>query len=398
MEIKVLIVDDSQFFCRRVGSMLNAAADIKIVGVANNGREAIEKAEKLQPDVITLDVEMPIMDGVTALKQIVKVCDARVLMLSSLTYENAKITLDALEAGATDFLLKSYEAMTSENSTMVVQLQKRIRELGRAKNVTVSTNSSSPFKQNSTASQLGHNSASVKSQSSARNGSESGRSTAFKTSFKQPRSQGTSGPSQSAKKQALSEIKVKQSTKLVVIGASTGGPVALQKILAPLPASFPYPITVTQHMPGTFTGAFANRLDGLCKLKVVEAEDGMPLRKGWVYIAPGGKQMVFEGRANNATVKIRPTDSRLPFAPSVDLTFGSASKIFKSDMLAIILTGMGNDGTEGSRLVKRQGGQVWSQNEASCVVYGMPMSVTKAGLSDAQISIEYFSAHLTGTA
>lgn len=351
MAIKVLIVDDSQFFCRRVGSILNAAHDIEIVGVANNGKEAIDKAQRLQPDVITLDVEMPIMDGVTALKQIVKVCDARVLMLSSLTYENAKITLDALDAGATDFLLKSYESLSSDSSGLVVQLQKKIREIGRAKRVTALKSPPPP------------------------------KTTKTQTSkpVAQPR---------------VSVPSAKGKIKLVAIGASTGGPVALQKVLSSLPANYPYPITVTQHMPGTFTGAFATRLNGLCNLNIVEAQDGMALQPGHVYIAPGGKQMVFEGNARGARIRVRPTDPRLQFSPSVDVTFGSASKIFNGEILAIVLTGMGSDGTEGSRLIKAKGGRVWAQDEASCVVYGMPMSVTKAGLSDAQLSIEQFSPAL----
>ncbi len=363
MSIKVLIVDDSQFFCRRVGSILHAAHDIEVIGVANNGQEAIQKAEKLQPDVITLDVEMPIMDGVTALKQIVKVCSARVLMLSSLTYENAKITLDALEAGATDFLLKSYESLSSDNSNLVVLLQKKIRELGQAKSFapggfkpTPSTRAAQPTQSSS------------------------------------PRAQVESKPR--ASRRASANIRVPPSTKLVAIGASTGGPVALQTLLSPLPANFPYPITITQHMPGTFTGAFASRLNGICPLNIVEAQDGMPLRAGTVYIAPGGKQMVFDGSANSTRVRIRPTDPRLQFSPSVDVTFGAASKVFGGNILAIILTGMGSDGTEGSRLIKSKGGSVWAQNEASCVVYGMPMSVTKAGLTDHQLSIDRFAEAL----
>ena len=351
MAIKVLIVDDSQFFCRRVGSILNTAHDIEIVGVANNGKEAIEKAQKLQPDVITLDVEMPIMDGVTALKQIVKVCDARVLMLSSLTYENAKITLDALDAGATDFLLKSYESLSSDSSGLVVQLQKKIREMGRARKIP-----------------------------------------AFK-----PVPKPTGGAAPATKPAAQPKVSVpsaKGHIKLIAIGASTGGPVALQKVLATLPANYPYPITVTQHMPGTFTGAFATRLNGLCNLNILEAQDGMPLKPGHVYIAPGGKQMVFDGTNRAPRIRIRPTDPRLQFSPSVDVTFGSASKIFNGEILAIVLTGMGSDGTEGSRLIKAKGGRIWAQDEATCVVYGMPMSVTKAGLTDAQLSIEQFSGAL----
>lgn len=346
MAIKVLIVDDSQFFCRRVGAILNGASDIKVVGVANNGKQAIEKAALLKPDVITLDVEMPVMDGVTALKQIVKVCDAKVLMLSSLTYHNAKITLDALEAGATDFLLKSYESLSNDNDSLVNLLQDKIRELGGARTIRNAVGSAArpkpkPF------------------------------------------------PTYKAKTTTSSK-----NYDLLAIGASTGGPVALQKLLVPLPANFPCPITVTQHMPGTFTGAFASRLNGLCQLQVQEAKDGMTLKPGNVYIAPGGKQMLFEGSARAARLNVRLTDARLQFSPSVDVSFGSASKIFGGNIMAIVLTGMGSDGTEGCKLIKAKGGKVWVQNEASCVVYGMPMSVSRAGLSERELAIEDFAGAL----
>ncbi|MEP1744054.1 MAG: chemotaxis response regulator protein-glutamate methylesterase [Kangiellaceae bacterium] len=348
MAITVLIVDDSQFFCRRVGSILNSANDIKVIGIANNGREAIDKAEKLKPDVITLDVEMPVMDGVTALKQIVKVCDAKVLMLSSLTYDNARVTLDALDAGATDFLLKSYESLSSDTDGLVNQLRDKIRELGKARTLRGSA---------------------------APTGAAVNKPKPF--------------PTYQAKTTSSAS-----NYDLVAIGASTGGPVALQKLLIPLPANFPCPITITQHMPGTFTGAFATRLNGLCQLEVCEAKDGMPLKAGHVYVAPGGKQMIFEGRGKNARIRIRPTDARLQFSPSVDVSFGSASKVFAGKILAIILTGMGADGTEGSKLIKATGGKIWTQNEASCVVYGMPMSVARAGLSEKELSIEQFASAL----
>ncbi len=355
MAITVLIVDDSNFFCKRVGTILNSASDIDVIGVAHNGREAIEKAKSLQPDVITLDVEMPIMDGVTALKEIVKVCNAKVLMLSSLTYGNAKITLDALDAGATDFLLKSYESLASNSDDLIKLLQSKIRELGQAKTFRKAPTYKAPrYKAKTQASQK------VVKPLASRN---------TNVSYNAP----------------------KKSYKLVAIGASTGGPVALQKLLIPIPANFPHPITITQHMPGTFTGAFASRMNGLCKLNVVEAEDGLSLKAGTVYVAPGGKQMVFEGTANSARIRIKPTTPRLQYSPSVDISFGSASKVFSGSVLGIILTGMGADGTEGCRLLKSCGARIWSQNEASCVVYGMPMSVTKAGISERELAIDEFA-------
>lgn len=357
MAIRVLIVDDSHFFCRRVGTMLNCADDIKIVGLAHNGQEAILKAKQLNPDVITLDVEMPVMDGVTALKKIIKICDAKVLMLSSLTYENAKVTLDALDAGAVDFLLKSYEALSSEKSSMVKLLQQKIRDV-YAVNATAFNNSQKKLKPDA----------------------------AQQNDFSPLRK-----PVINPQRSSRSKLSIKPNNKVVAIGASTGGPVAVQKVIRELPVSYPLPIVVIQHMPATFTGAFASRLDGLCQLKVIEAQDGMPLEKGTVYIAPGGKQMTFSGDSRSQKITIRPSDARIKFSPSVDISLASATKIFGKNILAIILTGMGNDGTDGSRLVKTAGGQVWTQDQQSCVVYGMPKSVSLAGLSDGELNIDRFS-------
>ncbi|MFT6733681.1 MAG: two-component system chemotaxis response regulator CheB [Polaribacter sp.] len=365
MAITVLIVDDSNFFCKRVGTILNSASDINVIGIAHNGREAIDKAKSLQPDVITLDVEMPVMDGVTALKEIIKVCNAKVLMLSSLTYGNAKITLDALDAGATDFLLKSYESLSSNSDGLIRLLQSKIRELGQAKIFRSAPTYKAPIHITPT------NKFSMKP------------TVRIPPSTVKPLVNiSTSVPYNAPKK----------NYKILAIGASTGGPVALQKLLIPIPASFPYPITITQHMPATFTGAFATRMNGLCKLNVVEAEDAMPLKAGTVYVAPGGKQLVFEGTSSSARIRIKLTTPKLQYSPSVDISFGSASKIFAGNVLGIILTGMGADGTEGSRLLKSCGARIWSQNEASCVVYGMPMSVTKAGISERELAIEDFAS------
>ncbi len=343
MTIKVLVVDDSNFFCRRVAEILSADPEIKVVGVANNGQEAIEKVKLLKPDVITLDVEMPVMDGITALKQITKIHPAKALMLSSLTYEGAKLTLDALDAGAADFMLKSYEGISQTSSRLSIGLRNKVKELGRV---------------------------------------------AAKTAVPRP---SVSAPVSQPVKPSPSAKVQRGNFKVLAIGASTGGPVALQKILTALPANFAVPITITQHMPGTFTGAFAQRLNGLCQLNVVEATDGMSLNAGTVYIAPGGKQMFIEGSASAAKLRIRESDARLQYAPCVDVTYASASKVFGQNVLALVLTGMGADGRDGSRLLKQKGATVWTQNESSCVVYGMPMSVKTAGLSDLEVDLDQIS-------
>ncbi|PAA18416.1 chemotaxis-specific protein-glutamate methyltransferase CheB, partial [Pseudomonas fragi] len=179
--------------------------------------------------------------------------------------------------------------------------------------------------------------------------------------------------------------------KLVAIGTSTGGPVALQRVLTQLPGNFPAPIVLVQHMPAAFTKAFAERLDKLCRISVKEAEDGDILRPGLALLAPGGKQMMIDGRG---AVRILPGDERLNYKPCVDITFGSAAKSFGDKVLAVVLTGMGADGREGARMLKQGGSQVWAQDEASCVIYGMPMAIIKAGLADAVYSLDDIGRHL----
>ncbi|MNN38634.1 Chemotaxis response regulator protein-glutamate methylesterase of group 1 operon [compost metagenome] len=190
---------------------------------------------------------------------------------------------------------------------------------------------------------------------------------------------------------AVSPTPKRKAYRLVTIGTSTGGPVALQRVLAQLPASFPVPLLLVQHMPAAFTKAFAERLDKLCRISVKEAEDGDLLRPGLALLAPGGKQMMVDGRG---AVRILPGDERLNYKPSVDITFGSAARAFGDKVLALVLTGMGADGREGARLLKQSGSQVWAQDEASSVIYGMPMAVAKAGLTDAIYGLDEIGRHL----
>ncbi len=367
MAIRVLIVDDSFFFCQMVGKLLNAQAEIEIVGVAHTGMEAVQKSQLLQPDVITLDVEMPIMDGITALKEIKKVAPkSKVLMFSSLTYEGAKLTLDALEFGAEDFLLKSYEDVSRSNSRTGRQLIDKVTALGRS--ISAATPAQQPVTQ------------------------------AAKTQATQPVAQPvdtqSTKPATPTPRPQVRRLEPGQ-FKLLVIGSSTGGPVALQQILTRLPMNFPLPIVVAQHMPEAFTGAFAERLNSLCQVQVKEAQHGDVLRPGVVYIAPGGKQLMIDGNDRQCRIKIHESDPRLNYQPCVDVTFASAAKALKSQVLALVLTGMGADGREGARLLKNHGAQVWAQDEATSVIYGMPMAVAKAGLADRQLALNEFAGALT---
>lgn len=357
MAVKVLVVDDSGFFRRRVSEILSADPNIQVVGTATNGREAIDQALALKPDVITMDYEMPMMDGITAVRNIMQRCPTPVLMFSSLTHEGARVTLDALDAGAVDFLPKNFEDISRNPEKVKQMLCEKVHTIARSNRRTAPVAAPAPL------SAPAHTPSALARPATAAPSSP--------------------GPAPAAVK--------RKSYRLVAIGTSTGGPVALQRVLTQLPANFPAPIVLIQHMPAAFTKAFAERLDKLCRISVKEAEDGDLLRPGLALLAPGGKQMMVDQRG---MVKILPGDERLNYKPCVDITFGSAAKSFADKVLAVVLTGMGADGREGARLLKQGGSQVWAQDEASCVIYGMPMAIVKANLADAVYSLDDIGKHL----
>ena len=326
MTVKVLVVDDSAFFQRRISDIINAHGQLEVVGVAVNGAEALEMNERLKPDVITLDFEMPVMDGLTALKLIMKQRPVPVLMLSSLTTEGARVTLDSLDAGAVDYLPKIFADFSSYASDLRRTLTNRIIEVARQH-------------------------------------------------------------AKSAPAVVTPAVKGRLSdTEIVVIGTSTGGPAALKDILSKLPKGFDRPVILVQHMPGSFTGTFAQRLNKICPLPVKEAEDGEPLQKGVVYLAPGDKQLLIS-TSHGLRLKVRESDPRVNYRPCIDITFASVAAKFGQRALGIILTGMGHDGTEGCRLIKEQGGHVWSQDAASAVIATMPNSVREKGYSDLELPL-----------
>ena len=359
MTVSVLIVDDSGFFRRRLSEMIDSCPGLKVAGTASNGQEAIELTAKLKPDVITMDYEMPVMDGITAVREIMRENPTPILMFSSLTYEGARVTLDSLEAGAVDFLPKNFEEISKSSAVLKQKLAERIKEVSGA------SRSHKP---------LG-------SQAAPREASPAARPAPIK-------------PSVGASNTPTSKPSVKTPRKnysLVAIGTSTGGPVALQKVLTQLPANYSTPIVLIQHMPATFTSAFAERLNSLCQITVKEAEDGDQLRAGTALLAPGGKQLMI---GKGGKVKVLPGDERLNYKPCVDITFGSAANVYADKVLAVVLTGMGADGCEGAKLLKAKGATVWSQDEATSVIYGMPMAVAKANLSDEVLPIDKVGSRL----
>ncbi len=321
-KIRVVIVDDSAFMRTAIERMLKTDPSIEIVGSAANGVEAIDRTVRLKPDVVTMDVEMPIMDGLQALKEIMRIRPTPVVMVSSLTHEGAKVTLDALDLGAVDYVPKPGSAF----STNILQLKTELVEKI-------------------------HNAANSKPH-------------AVKLEF-------TPKPNNTVKHFSVKDDSIK---KAIFIGASTGGPPAIQKILTSLDSNLPAPVIIAQHMPKAFTTAFASRLNMVCRIKVKEAFDGEQLQNSIVYICPGDCQTRvirnLDGRCNFSITSNEVEKEQ--FAPSINVLFFSAAKEFAQNAIGIILTGMGEDGVRGLKNIKLMGGLTIAQDRASSVVYGMP--------------------------
>ncbi len=359
MTIKVLVVDDSSFFRRRVAEILSADPELEVIETAINGQDAVEKVRRLRPDVVTMDIEMPVMDGITAVRTLMREHPLPVLMFSSLTYEGARSTLEALDAGAADFLPKRFEEIANDRQEASRLLQQRVKAIAhkRVRPVTPAA-PSRPV--------------------SSRLGSPVGSASA--------------APARTVSRVAVGDPHLPgrasgKRYRALLIGTSTGGPVALQTILTRFPADYPHPILLVQHMPAAFTPAFAQRLDSLCSITVKEAQHGDRLQPGTAYLAPGGKQMLIEGSGANARIVIREGDEQINYKPSVDITFGSATRAFGGDALGVILTGMGADGREGARMLKKLGATIWAQDAATCVVYGMPQAVAAEGIASHSIPL-----------
>jgi len=394
MAIRILVVDDSSFFQKRIREILKPDPDIEIIGFADNGREAIDKVQSLSPDVITLDYEMPVMDGLTALRNIMNIRPTPVLMFSSLTYDGARVTLDALDAGAVDYLPKNFEDLQRGGDRIRSILSQKIKDVARQYN----GRAARAVSQISTATSPAAKLEAKPDKPATKPEVEKKPETVKPTSRSQPKpvEKKTAAP-QADKPAARTRPKydpspvaagpnksLSHNVDLVVIGTSTGGPVALQKVLSDLPHSFNKPIVLVQHMPASFTAAFAERLDKLCAIGVKLAEDGDPLKPGQALLAPGGKQLMID----RGRVKVIDGDERLNYKPSVDIALASAAKHYPGKTLAVILTGMGSDGCDGSRLVKQTGGTIWAQDKDTSVIYGMPMAVAKAGYTDAILPLQ----------
>jgi two-component system, chemotaxis family, protein-glutamate methylesterase/glutaminase len=339
-KIKVLIVDDSAFMRKSLSIMLSRDANLEIIGTAKNGKEGYDLAKSLHPDIITLDVEMPVMDGLTALKLIMKDAPTSVIMVSSITTEGAESTLKAFEYGAIDFISKEQSFVSVNITNIKDELIRKIKSIVYHKWNTASKSSSTL---NKSSSQL--------------------------TSI--------------ISKGTLPNIRY----NAIALGVSTGGPISLQKVIPLLSENLNVPIFIVQHMPPKFTKSLADRLDGMSKLTVKEAEHGDLVAINTVYIAPGGKHINFVKMGSSKKIILTDEPTSL-HRPSVDVMFHSALAIYGKNMLGVIMTGMGKDGLEGITELKKIGGNCLAQNESSCIVYGMPKAIVDAGFADAIVPLD----------
>jgi two-component system, chemotaxis family, protein-glutamate methylesterase/glutaminase len=322
---RVLVVDDSAFMRRAIVKMLEAEEDIAVVGTARNGEEAVGKTLALLPDVVTMDVEMPEVDGLEAVRRIVAQAHVPVIMVSAHTREGAEITFRALELGAVDFVAKPDAAYTN--------IEDVARDLIEKVRGCTGVRARAPVRV------------------------------------------------QPLRAAALEPRAAPEAYECVAIGASTGGPVALSQILPALPSDFPVPILVVQHMPVGFTGPLAQRLDALSRIGVREGAEGMVLEPSSVTIAPAGKQLRLQRTGGRVFLRLVDDDDSL-HVPSVDAMGRALADAYRAACVGVILTGMGRDGVDGLRHIKECGGYIVGQDEASCVVYGMPRAAALAGLVD----------------
>jgi two-component system chemotaxis response regulator CheB len=350
--IKLLIVDDSALMRRQLSSLFDAEPDFQI-RMARNGREAVEENRSFQPDVVTLDINMPEMDGLTALSMIMVERPVAVVMVSSLTEKGALATLEALNLGAIDYVVKPGGTISLSIDSIRASVISKVRAASKAK---------------------------LRPLGKVAPSKPAARGTAAQRESRAAQNAAAGAEKAVGAEKAAPTGKNFGSAGVVLIGVSTGGPRTLESILPNLPASFPWSVLVAQHMPASFTLPFAQRLNGICAMPVVEASRPMTLEAGTIYIAKGGSDMQVVLRGGKPTVIPTPEHSAFLWHPSVEMLGKSALEIYDAaQVLGVMLTGMGNDGFQSFSDIKRKGGRTIAESEESAVVFGMPAELIKNG-------------------
>lgn len=344
-KIRVLVVDDSSFMRKMIRDILETEPEIEVIDTARNGKDALEKTNRLKPDVITMDIEMPVMDGLTALKKIMEVNPTPVVMVSSLTKEGAEVTLEALELGAVEFIAKPGGSISLNLDDIKDQIIEKVKIASESK----------PRKEINNK---------------------------IIVQIPSIRQETHPDPLFVQKKKNILPFPV------ILIGTSTGGPRALHKVMDELSKNIKAAILIVQHMPATFTKSLAMRLDSVSKFSVKEAEDGDEVKPGHAYLAPGGLQMGVIYLGNQLKIKVNKDELVNGHRPSVDYLFNSFAEYNFSQIIAVILTGMGYDGRDGMVKLSNQGAITIAESEETSVVYGMPKAAVEANAVDIKAPLE----------
>lgn len=354
-KIRVLVVDDAVVIRKILTDAISADSDLEVIGTAPNGKIAIQKLPQLNPDVITLDVEMPELNGIETLKEIRKTHPKTpVIMFSTLTEKGAGITLDALAAGASDYVAKPANVgnVTASRAMVQEELIRKIKGLAISAGI-------------------------------------------FPPSMKVSPSFKLSTPSSTPKVKSFLDLVSKTQIQAVTIGVSTGGPNALAELVPALPADLNVPVLIVQHMPQMFTKLLADRLNTQTKLRVVEATANEEVKPGVIYIAPGDYHMEVKRSGGKIVINLHQGPQENSCRPAVDVLFRSVANIYGKETLAVILTGMGSDGLHGCEVIKEHGGQIIAQDKETSVVWGMPSYVVEANLSDAVLPLSSIAPEIS---
>ena len=350
---KVIVVDDSAFMRKAISDMIESESNFEVVAKFRDGRELVEKVDQYNPDIITLDVHMRDLDGLATLKELKRLGkNYPILMVSSATTEGSELTLECLDNGAISFITKPSGSISLD----IIKVQKNLIE--QIKSITSNVNSRKKI------------------------------ISIDKTSY-------TNNPVAVIKEKNIqpvsSNISKNKRIDAVVIGASTGGPKALQEVLTKLPSDLGVPVFVVQHMPEGFTKVFSERLDKACKMKVLEASEGMKIYKDTIYIAKGGQHMTIG--ANN-TLSLNEEPAIWGVRPAVDKLFNSAIKVYGGNLISAILTGMGRDGADGTKNIKDNGGVTISEDKSTCTIYGMPKAAFETGKVDLVVPLDQIATRI----